>query len=445
MREVKPENSLMVKCPKVAKEWNYNKNGVITPWDVSAGYGKKVWWKCEKSHEWTARIQDRVRGNGCPYCSGRLSVVGENDLSTTYPELTLEWNYEKNCIIQPSDVKPGSSRKVWWKCIKGHEWQAIVVNRVRGAGCPICANKKVLKGYNDLATINPYLALEWDYEKNTNITPQELTTNSHKKVWWHCSNCNHRWMTSPHARTNGKTGCPKCSKEVQTSFPEQAIYFYLKKYFPDTINSDINAIGMELDIYIPSEKIAVEYDGAKWHKGSNRIERRKNKLCNDKDILLIRIRESGLEEYDDCALCIIRKNRHSVTDLTETIVKLLTSISKDLITDIDVERDSKLIYAQYVTKEKSRSLQELYPLVAKEWHPELNGSLTPDKVRAKSRQKVWWQCSLGHEWKATVGDRTMGTGCPYCSGRKILPGYNDLTITSPILSKEWNYVRTLLG
>ena len=76
MREVKPENSLMVKCPKVAKEWNYNKNGVITPWDVSAGYGEKVWWKCIKGHEWQAIVVNRVRGAGCPICANKKGFKG---------------------------------------------------------------------------------------------------------------------------------------------------------------------------------------------------------------------------------------------------------------------------------------------------------------------------------------------------------------------------------
>ncbi len=363
----------------------------------------------------------------------------EDSLQEKNPELAKEWNWDRNGSLTPLEVTSNSSKKVWWRCSRKHEWLATISNRSRGSGCPVCANKKAFVGYNDLATTNPGIAIEWDFDKNGNLKPEDVRPGTHKRVWWKCSRCGHQWLTSPHGRTSGKTGCPKCSKELQTSFPEQAIYYYLKKYFPDTINSDTSTIGMELDIYIPSEKIAVEYDGAKWHKGNAKNEKRKNNLCKEKGILLVRIREAGLEEYDDCAICFTRKNRQSVSDLTETIKKLLLSISSGLVVDVDVERDSKYIYDQYISIEKSRSLQELYPMVASEWHPELNGSLTPNKVRAKSRQKVWWRCAMGHEWKSTIGDRVVGTGCPYCSGRRILQGFNDLATTSPELAKEWNY------
>jgi len=54
------------------------------------------------------------------------------------------------------------------------------------------------------------------------------------------------------------------------------------------------------------------------------------------------------------------------------------------------------------------------PSLAKEWHPARNGSLTPKDVTAKSSKKVWWICSKGHEWEATVANRSNGTGCPHC-------------------------------
>jgi hypothetical protein len=82
-----------------------------------------------------------------------------------------------------------------------------------------------------------------------------------------------------------------------------------------------------------------------------------------------------------------------------------------------------------------------YPDVAKTWHPTLNGDLQPTDVTSKSGRKVWWQCSNNpnHEWQATVAGRSNGSGCPYCSSIKILPGYNDLATTDPELAKEWNY------
>ena len=83
-------------------------------------------------------------------------------------QLLAEWNWEKNLELKfdPRLLTVGSGKKVWWKCSNGHEWQATIDGRNSGRGCPYCSGNKVLKGYNDLQTINPNLAKEWNYEKN---------------------------------------------------------------------------------------------------------------------------------------------------------------------------------------------------------------------------------------------------------------------------------------
>ena len=89
-------------------------------------------------------------------------------------QLLAEWNWEKNLELKfdPSLLTVGSGKKVWWKCSNGHEWQATIDGRNSGRGCPYCSGNKVLKGYNDLQTINPNLAKEWNYEKNGNLSPK---------------------------------------------------------------------------------------------------------------------------------------------------------------------------------------------------------------------------------------------------------------------------------
>lgn len=80
--------------------------------------------------------------------------------------LMAEWNFEKNTDLILERLTIGSGKKVWWKCTKGHEWQAVIRDRSRSNGCPYCYGRHILKGENDLQTINPSLALEWNYEKN---------------------------------------------------------------------------------------------------------------------------------------------------------------------------------------------------------------------------------------------------------------------------------------
>ncbi|MBP3630740.1 MAG: zinc-ribbon domain-containing protein, partial [Clostridia bacterium] len=136
------ETSLLYTNPTLAKEWNYEKNGNLKPEHFMPNSNKKVWWKCAKGHEWQATINSRTAGRGCPYCSGRYAIKGKNDLVTINPNLASEWNYEKNEELKPEDCTSNSGKKVWWKCIKGHEWQATINSRNKGNGCPYCSGRK---------------------------------------------------------------------------------------------------------------------------------------------------------------------------------------------------------------------------------------------------------------------------------------------------------------
>ena len=104
--------------------------------------------------------------------------------------------------------------------------------------------------------------------------PYELGIGKNEKIWWMCP-FGHSYQAYPSNRCGSQhSGCPVCDKENHTSFPEQALLYYIKKYFPDTINSDRNEIGMELDIFIPSVNVAIEYDGVMWHKETDKDKKR---------------------------------------------------------------------------------------------------------------------------------------------------------------------------
>ena len=86
-------------------------------------------------------------------------------LAETHPELAAQadgWD--------PTTLAAGSKKKVGWKCEQDHTWLAIVASRKRGNGCPICSNKKVLAGFNDLATTNPELAAQADGWNSASVT-----------------------------------------------------------------------------------------------------------------------------------------------------------------------------------------------------------------------------------------------------------------------------------
>ncbi|MFA7219497.1 MAG: zinc-ribbon domain-containing protein [Synergistaceae bacterium] len=204
--EVTEENCLATLNPELAKEWHPTKNGNLTPYDVTCGSDIKVWWGCSKGHEWESKICNRNKGNNCPYCSGQR-VCKDNCLATLNPELAKEWHPTKNGDLTPYDVVCGSDKKIWWKCKKGHEWISPINKRDRGDGCPYCSGKRVCKD-NCLATLNPKLAKEWDYEANRNLTQNDVTCYSSKKVWWVCEK-GHKWIATVSNRNLGR-GCPYC-------------------------------------------------------------------------------------------------------------------------------------------------------------------------------------------------------------------------------------------
>lgn len=206
------EKRSVLSCDEILiKEWNHEKNGELKPESFTAKSHKKIWWKCSNGHEWQATLASRSSGRGCPYCSNRSVLKGYNDLQTVNPSLAQEWNYAKNDELTPMDVTSGCDRKVWWKCSNGHEWQARIDHRSRRSDCPYCAGQKVLEGYNDLQTVNPMLAMEWDYEKNNGLTPAEVMPNSHKSVYWKCTQ-GHEYQMAVKDRNRGRI-CPECSRQ----------------------------------------------------------------------------------------------------------------------------------------------------------------------------------------------------------------------------------------
>lgn len=125
--------------------------------------------------------------------------------------LAAQWDAARNGTLTPEQVTPASNRKARWRCEKGHSFQAVIASRANGSGCPYCTNKKVLAGFNDLATAEPKIAAEWHPTLNGALTPGMVTAGSRKKVWWQCS-CGHIWSARIGARTGAqRSGCPVCA------------------------------------------------------------------------------------------------------------------------------------------------------------------------------------------------------------------------------------------
>jgi predicted secreted protein len=182
-------NGLAITHPDLAAEWHPAKNGDLTPFDVVAGTGKKIWWKCPKGrdHEWRASGHNRVGGTGCPACAGQQVSV-TNSLAN-YPALAAQWHPTKNGDLTPNDVTARSDKTVWWMCPLGpdHEWQTSCGSRTNlGSGCPFCTGRRACAA-NNMAITHPVLAAQWHPTKNGGLLPTEVVAGTGKQIWWFCT------------------------------------------------------------------------------------------------------------------------------------------------------------------------------------------------------------------------------------------------------------------
>lgn len=203
-------NDLQTIRPDLVEEWDFDLNSPLQPKDLSIHSSQIVWWKCEKGHRYQKTIPKRIQDGGCPYCRGLKVLKGYNDFASTYPDLLQLWDYSKNVIL-PTEITYGSGKKVWWICSNGHHFMNSPKRIASGERCPYCSGRKIERGINSLLDVNPRLANEWDYGKNT-ITPDSVAPNSTKKYWWKCSVCGYSWQATCANRHSKQSGCPNCHK-----------------------------------------------------------------------------------------------------------------------------------------------------------------------------------------------------------------------------------------
>ena len=417
-----PGESLAEKRPDIATEWNQEKNGDLTPWDISCGSNKKVWWICSKGHEWEATIYHRAMLNrGCPYCANKKVLAGYNDLATTHPHLAAEWHPTKN-DKKPSEIIAGNHTKYWWKCSQGHEWQASPNSRTNTyqgeLGCPYCSNHPsigVIQGINDLATLAPELVKEW-HPKNI-LKPTEVRAWSREIIHWICEN-GHEWDASVCSRYEGN-GCPHCSAQG-TSYGEQYIYWALKQLYSDAINRFKTSNHIKYDIYIPSINLAIEYSGKTWHEGKEQRDQYKKNLAleHNKEYIDI-IERTDITDFS------FEQNHFEYNPLKDQDKQLKLIIDRIIkgynhtVSEIDFEKVKKNATEYSKGKiEYDKSLEYLYPELVKDWH--INNKLKPSEVTPGSGKIVLWKCSkCGYEWSCRIMNRTINnTGCPNCYNQR---------------------------
>ena len=138
MPKVSETYNLKVLHPNIASEWHPSKNGRLSPQKIPPGSSRKIWWRCNKGHEWKATVLSRTKGNRCPHCI-RKNLVKKSPIAES--DLLKEWHPTFNRGITPNSLS-STFRKIWWLCNFGHEWKATVRSRLNGEGCPYCGQIK---------------------------------------------------------------------------------------------------------------------------------------------------------------------------------------------------------------------------------------------------------------------------------------------------------------
>jgi hypothetical protein len=371
---------------------------------VITGSNKKLFWKCSLGHRYKATVSDRMgnvkkelKGTSCPFCANQKILVGFNDLETTHPQIAKEadgWD--------PSTVIAGTSQKRNWRCPLNHTYVTRVSLRaLRGYKCPVCANKNVLPGFNDLATTDPEIAasaFNWD--------PRTVTRGSAEKRQWTCSE-GHIYQSPPMARTGGR-GCAYCAHQ--------------------RLLSGFN------DLATTNPKAAAEADGwdpTKFIGGNKSI---KDWKCSKNHSYKLSIYRRNLAEVG-CPFCGNRKVLAGFNDLATTHPELSIEADGWDPSTVIAGSEAKLRWKcakghNYSSVLSSRAhagngcpvcnnrlvVSGVNDLATT--HPEIAKSADgwdPSTVSYGNETKKWWLCSEGHRFKNSPNGRTMGRGCPSCA------------------------------
>lgn len=199
--------------------------------------------------------------------------------------------------MTPDMVNEKSRKKVWWKCkVCGFEWQSLVKSRIKGTVCPVCAERAVKGGYNDLATTDPEIAEEWHFERNKGLIPQHISRNSLRYVWWR-DGFGHEWRDRVFNRTVEGIGCKECEKEFQVALPRLLISAYTRRLDIEVKIDNGERIGLPLIAFIPELRLA--FDSAKIRAGKAPHEQGvKRFICEKQGIKLVHI-PLGIKESDE--------------------------------------------------------------------------------------------------------------------------------------------------
>lgn len=455
--------------PELIDIWDFEKNGENTPYNVTISQNIEIYWYCKKCRSsWKSNIRNKET-NACPICTGHTLKKGVNDFKSwcLRNNKSILKMYSSKNEIGSSDITYSSGKEVIWECPKFHHtWKATinsVVSRSSTLDCNNCKKDDSCINQNNIPcgiafhkrTMSKYVKKNVKYMEMMNWWSSENKINfldlkygdGGKTFLWTCP-IGHTFKRTFEGMFDS-CSCPICSKYSKVSFSELLLAYELKKCYPDLMQSVSNTyfewLGkMSLDIYIPQYNIVIEYDGPK-HVNKLDLDNKKNELCLNHGLKIIRLRFSNLKETKNSLNLVVKKGTNKeVCNLAFKIVEIINKeYSENKILNINIDSDEREVSKEFYNHLRKKSLGLLYPNLIKEFDIEKNGGLNPNFIPYSSNVKYWWTCSVcGNSWEQTPNARTSKGHehkCPFCNNDRVKYGFNDITTIHPEVLIDWDY------
>jgi len=212
--------NISITHPEIAKQWHPTKNGDLRVENFTYGSGKKVWWKCDREdcHEWECIVQNRTKGNGCPFCANQKICKQEECNSCkikTFASSNKSQYWSDKNPVKSYEVFISAKLKYLFNCDKcNHEFSASLNNISTGYWCPYCVNLKLCEDNCSFCINNSFASSDkaqyWIYDKNEGVIPRDIQKYTEKEYWFNCNKCNHNFKKRIDLITRCNGWCPYC-------------------------------------------------------------------------------------------------------------------------------------------------------------------------------------------------------------------------------------------
>ena len=421
-------------------EFDTMKNGFSMK-DITPGSGKEVWWKCPKGHSYRTSLHHRIKMNtGCGVCSHKVFLQGYNDLETTHPEIAHEFDISKNGTT-PDQVMAGSNnKKYWFICPRGHSYSATLLNRKKGRNCPFCAKEmhisfpeKAIVYYLEKAGIDIVESYHASFlgkrEFDIFIPSFDIAIEYDGRAWH--KNIERDAEKDELCKDNGirlirirEIGCP----DYMSSSTKYSVQVNNSKSLEGAIRFILDIIPLEQS-QIEAVEIDIEKDRANIYQ---LLE-----LNEKKDSLYNRCPQI-LEFWDDIANGGLNPKQISFSSIKK--VHFLCSLGHKWTSEARafIKSPKCPICSGQKILHGFNDLGTTHPHLRDKWSDK--NTLGIENYSYGSNESVIWKCDICHgDYKMKISDKsTRNFGCPYCSGKRVLSGFNDLLTTNPKLASEWH-------